>query len=113
MFMELYLFTVAIEGMLRTGKYYKGIFWPSITNSFKVSIVYIKLFCYCNIIRLNNGRDSAAFSQLQHPTRRSLILTGCLPPTGCKNSESPLMCLERASNEFSHYEPSQIHAWVA
>ncbi|CAG9576192.1 unnamed protein product [Danaus chrysippus] len=26
---------VATEGMLRTGRYYKGIYWPSITNSFK------------------------------------------------------------------------------
>ncbi|XP_013196193.2 adenylyl cyclase 78C [Amyelois transitella] len=25
----------ATEGMLRTGRYYKGIYWPSITNSFK------------------------------------------------------------------------------
>ncbi|CAH0722953.1 unnamed protein product, partial [Brenthis ino] len=26
---------VATDGMLRTGRYYKGIYWPSITNSFK------------------------------------------------------------------------------
>nr|XP_026484478.1 adenylate cyclase type 8 [Vanessa tameamea] len=30
---------VATESMLRTGRYYKGIYWPSITNSFKEQTV--------------------------------------------------------------------------